>query len=64
MATESKEPRLMTLKEVVKEYGATLWFWRTRVWRKELPVLTAGNKQLLDRRDIEVFIEQNKHVAN
>lgn len=61
---QEKTPRLMSLKEVVREYGATLWYWRTRVWRRELPVLVIGKKQLLDRRDIEAFIEKHKQVVN
>ncbi len=61
---QEKTPRLMSLKEVVQEYGVTLWYWRTRIWRKELPVIVLGAKQLLDRRDIEAFIEKHKQVVN
>jgi hypothetical protein len=54
--------RLLSLKEVVCEYGVTMWFWRSRLWDGELPYVTMGRKQLIDRTDIEEFIRRNKTV--
>ena len=54
--------RLLPLKEVVSEYGVTMWFWRSRIWNGELPYVTMGRKQLIDRADIEEFIRRNKQT--
>jgi hypothetical protein len=52
--------RLLTLKQVVDVFGATLWFWRERIWRGELPVVRAGRKQFIDVKDVEDFIQKQK----
>lgn len=63
MSAKAQEmPRLLSLKETVQRYGATLWFWRNQVWAGRLPVVRIGRKQFLDTHDIEQFIEQNKEA--
>ena len=52
--------RLLTIKEAAEVYGCTVWFWRERIWGGELPVLKVGRKQVLDTRDIDLFIAENK----
>ena len=52
--------RLLTYKETVVEYGVTLWFWKTQVWRGNLKNAGSEKKHLLDRKDIEGLIEKNK----
>ena len=52
--------RLLSIKELTKEYGATPWYWRTAIWRRKLPVVVAGRKQLVDIQDVEAFIEKHK----
>ncbi len=52
--------RLLGYQEATDQYGATIWFWRDLVWKGELPVLKVGNKHLLDRADIEEFIQKHK----
>ena len=54
--------RLLSLKEIVDEYGVTMWFWRTQIWSGKLPYVNLGRKQLVDRHDIEQFIKQHKTV--
>lgn len=56
-------PRLLSLQEVVQEYGATMWFWRSRIWERELPVVQVGRKQFLDAADIDDFVNRNKRLA-
>jgi hypothetical protein len=45
---------------VVKEYGGTLWFWRTQIWSGRIPVVQVGRKQWIDARDLDSFIESHK----
>jgi excisionase family DNA binding protein len=54
--------RILTLKECVEEYGVSLWFWRRMLWDGALPFIRVGRKQLLDRRDIEKFLESRKVI--
>ena len=54
--------RLYTIKELVKEIGATEWFWRTQIWNGKLPYIQVGRKMLIDREDIEAFIQKNKSI--
>ena len=52
--------RLYSIKELVKEIGATEWFWRTQIWDGQLPYVQVGRKMLIDRNDIEAFIQKHK----
>jgi excisionase family DNA binding protein len=53
--------RLYSVKELVKEVGATEWYWRTQIWSGRLPYVQVGRKKLIDRDDIDKFISQNKY---
>lgn len=52
--------RLLSIKDVFNEYGVTVWYWRTRIWSGELPFISVGRKHLIDRADLEAFINKNK----
>ncbi len=52
--------RLYSIKELVKEIGATEWFWRSQIWEGHLPFVQVGRKMFIDRQDIEVFIQKYK----
>lgn len=54
--------RLYTIKELVKEIGGTTWFWRSQIWDGRLPYVRVGRKILIDRDDIEAFIQRHKAV--
>jgi excisionase family DNA binding protein len=57
--------RLFTIKELVDQFGATEWFWRSQIWGGRLPFVQVGRKMLIDREDIEAFIARHKtrHLA-
>jgi len=57
------EKRLLSIKDLVAEYGVTAWFWRTQIWDKNLPYIQVGRKMFIDRRDVESFLENNKTVG-
>jgi hypothetical protein len=52
--------RLIDLRELVAEYGATTWYWRSAFWSHELPAVQARKKLLFDRRDVEAFIDRHR----
>ncbi len=57
--TNSK--RLFTIKELTREIGGTMWFWRSQIWDGQLPYVQVGKKMFVDQKDIDTFIEKNKH---
>ncbi len=57
------EKRLYSIKELVRDIGATEWFWRSQIWDGQLPYVQVGRKMLIDREDIEAFI-QNHKISN
>ena len=59
---QRKSAVLLNLKGLVANYGLTVWFWRTAIWRGDLPYLQLGRKLVVDRRDVEAWIERNKVV--
>ena len=53
--------RLYSVKELVKEIGATEWYWRSQIWSGRLPYVQVGRKKLVDLQDVDNFITNNKH---
>jgi len=58
-----RKKRLLSIKDLVAEYGITDWFWRTQVWDKHLPYIQVGRKMFIDRDDVESFLEHNKTIG-
>jgi hypothetical protein len=54
--------RLLSLRDLVAIYGLTIWFWRTAIWRGDIPHLQLGRKLVVDRRDVDNFIERRKII--
>lgn len=54
--------RLYSIKELVREIGATAWFWRTQIWDGQLPYIQVGKKMFIDSHDVENFIQRNKNT--
>jgi hypothetical protein len=52
--------RLYSIRELVKEIGATEWFWRSQIWDGQLPCVQVGRKMFVDMQDIENFITKYK----
>jgi excisionase family DNA binding protein len=57
-------PRLLTLKLAADYLGLSVWALRERVWAGSIPVIQfpGGRKIWIDARDLDMFIEKNKHV--
>jgi hypothetical protein len=54
------QKRLYSIKELVGDIGGTEWFWRSQIWDGKLPFVQVGRKMLIDRNDIELFIQNHK----
>ena len=53
-------PRLLSAKDAATYLGAHLWAIRQMVRNRELPYVQIGRKHLIDRSDLDRFIEKNK----
>ena len=53
-------PRLLSLKDAAVYLGAHLWAVRQMVRNRELPYVQIGRKYLIDRLDLDRFVERNK----
>ena len=53
--------RLFSIRDLVRDVGATAWFWRSQIWDGQLPYVQIGRKMFVDSKDIEIFINNNKH---
>jgi excisionase family DNA binding protein len=62
---QTTKKRLFTIRELVDQFGATEWFWRSQIWSGKLPFVQVGRKMFIDRQDIEAFIARHKtrHLA-
>lgn len=48
--------RLFSIRDLVREVGATAWFWRSQIWDGQLPYVQIGRKMFVDSKDIETFM--------
>jgi hypothetical protein len=58
--SESHGKRLLSIKDMVEQYGGSIWAWRTAAWSGELPHIRLRNKIFFDRPDAEDFIQSLK----
>ncbi len=54
--------RLFSLKEASVYMSMTLWGVRQLVWKGQIPCIKAGHKILVDRLDLDAFIEKHKAI--
>jgi len=53
-------PRLLSVKDAAAYLGAHLWAIRQMVRNRELPYVQIGRKHLIDRLDLDRYIEKIK----
>lgn len=59
----SLEPRLLRIKDAARYLNATIWFVRSLVW-SGFPHLRLGKRILIDRSDLDAYIDRQKEVNN
>jgi excisionase family DNA binding protein len=57
---DANGPRLLRILEAARYLSSTPWFVRTLIWTKEIPYVRAGKRHLVDRRDLDAYIESVK----
>jgi excisionase family DNA binding protein len=53
-------PRLLRIQEAATYVGSTPWFIRSIIWSREIPFVKLGKRLLLDRCDLDHFVESQK----
>jgi len=56
----AQDSRMLRYPEAAAYLGATEWFVRTLVWSKQVPYVLCGKRHLLDRLDLDAYIESAK----
>ena len=54
------EPRLLTIKAAAQYLSVTVWFIRGLVYGKEVPALKLGNRWVIDKADLDAYVEKRK----
>jgi excisionase family DNA binding protein len=57
------EPRLLRIKDAARYLNATVWFVRSLVW-SGFPHLRLGRRILIDRSDLDAYVDRQKEVNN
>ncbi len=50
-------PRLVTIKQAAAYCSCAVWAIRQAIWSKELPACVIGKRYLIDRGDLDSFID-------
>lgn len=53
-------PRLLNIQEAAKYLSAHVHFIRTKIRSRELPHLRLGKRFVIDKRDLDKFVEREK----
>ncbi len=50
-------PRLVTIKQAAAYCSCAVWAIRQAIWSRELPACMIGKRYLIDRADLDAFID-------
>lgn len=56
-------PRLLRIQGAAAYLSATTWFVETLIREKQIPSLILGKRRVIDVRDLDIWIEQQKRNA-
>jgi len=54
------EPRLLSQQEAGRYLGISYWTIRDLVFRREIPFIKIGRRVLVDRRDLDAYLDRSK----
>jgi excisionase family DNA binding protein len=57
------EPRYFTIKGAAAYASLTVWFVRELIWARKVPYARLGNRYVIDRLDLENFMQSQKMPA-
>ena len=56
----TSEPRLLSQQDAASYLGISYWTIRDLVFRRELPFVKIGRRILVDRLDLEAYLDRSK----
>ena len=62
--SSAAQVRLFSLQDAATFLSVSYWTLRNLVWRGDLPSVQVGRRILIDREDLERFIESRKQVES
>jgi len=62
-STSTVEPRLLTVKAAAQYLSTTIWCIRNLAWERKVPHVRLGKRILLDKADLDRYIESQKVKA-
>jgi excisionase family DNA binding protein len=54
------EPRLLSQQEAARYLGISYWTVRDLVFRREIPIVKIGRRVLVDRLDLDAYLDRSK----
>jgi len=57
LTTQPITPRLVTIKQAAAYCSCAVWAIRQAIWSKELRACKIGRRYLIDRSDLDAFID-------
>jgi excisionase family DNA binding protein len=57
------ESRLLRLAQAAAYLSCTIWQVRSLIWSRQLPAIKLGRRLLIDRTDLDRFVENKKTEA-
>jgi excisionase family DNA binding protein len=61
MIAEAPEARLLSIPLAAKYLSCAQWAVRELLWQERVPFIRLGRRYVIDRRDLDAFIEQSKN---
>jgi excisionase family DNA binding protein len=55
--------RYLTVKAAAAYIGATVWCVRQLIWDRKVPFVRLGNRYVIDRVDLDTFMQSQKAPA-
>jgi excisionase family DNA binding protein len=55
-------PRMLTIPECAEYLRTSVKFVRQLIWARDLPYIRAGKRYVIDRKDIDSWIDRTKHT--
>ena len=60
VSSVSPEARLIRIQQAATYLGCTVSYERSLIWERKIPFLRLGKRQLIDKADLDRFINSNK----
>jgi excisionase family DNA binding protein len=60
---DTVSPRMLTIPQAAAYVGASVKFIRSLIWKRELRYIKAGKRFVIDRAELDRWLDANQRVA-